>query len=73
MKKNRSEKENNISRIQVIIQGSYIFAWLITTYGIVGNLELNVATPIPCLIINGLLSFLVIGKLSYWYKRGRLF
>ena len=52
-------------RIQLAIQGIYLFLFVFMTIGICGNIELGLKTSMGCWITYGIVTFLSIGKIYY--------
>ena len=46
-------------------QLSYMFLFVICLYGIAGNIELGVKTPLPAIILTVITGFLTFGKFIY--------
>ena len=60
-----------LSKGQAIIQGTYLFLYVIMSIGIAGNIELGIKTSTKILIVYGIVCFFVAGKFIYWIKKGR--
>lgn len=59
-----------LTKGQAIFQLSYLILFLLMSAGIAGSFDLGV-TPNINWPLYAAVSFLTIGKLIYWYKKGR--
>ena len=59
-----------VNKTQAIIQGTYLFLFIFMSWGMIGNIELGVKTPVVKLIVYGIVCFLTAGKILYWIKKG---
>lgn len=62
-------KKRTKVKIQKIFQATYFLTFLISLIGIVGNIELEITTPITSWVILAISSFLAIGKFIYIERR----
>lgn len=58
-----------MTRTQKIIQGTYLFLFVIMSFGIVGNMQVGDKTPLANLIAYGIVTFLTVGKIAYRIKK----
>lgn len=54
-----------LSKLQKIVQGTYIFLFILSTFAIVGNIELDIPVPTTTLIVYVISTFLTYGKVIY--------
>ena len=60
-----------MSKGQFILQATYIFLFIFSLFGIVGNIELGQAVPTFWKIVCAITTFLTIGKIVYLELGGK--